>query len=121
MAAPNCISVTKGAVASTTISEGENISGTVVSTIVTVWVSIETLPESSTAVQVTIVLPNGNVIGMSLLIDTALVESKLLACPTSIWFRVGLTASEKISFGTKIDGAVVSTTVIVWSYVAVLS
>ena len=36
MAAPNCISVTKGAVASTTISEGENISGTVVSTIVTV-------------------------------------------------------------------------------------
>ena len=36
MAVPNCIPVTDGAVASTTISDGENISGTVVSTIVTI-------------------------------------------------------------------------------------
>ena len=44
--------------------------GAVVSTTVTVWVAVEELPDESVAVHVTVVLPNENESGLSLVIDS---------------------------------------------------
>ena len=56
-------------VASTIIFSGCNMLGAVVSTTVTNCVSETEFPEVSVAVQVTIVSPNGNDSGASLVID----------------------------------------------------
>ena len=48
------------------MSAGAVIVGAWVSTTVTNWVSVAVLPEPSVTVQVTVVLPNGNVAGASL-------------------------------------------------------
>ena len=57
-------------VASTVTSDGAIISGMVVSTIVTIWVPVEILPDVSTAVHVTVVLPNENESGLSLVTES---------------------------------------------------
>ncbi len=57
-------------VASTVTSDGAIISGMVVSTIVTIWVLVEIFPDVSSAVHVTVVLPNENESGLSLVTDS---------------------------------------------------
>ena len=57
-------------VASTVTSDGATISGMVVSTIVTSWVPVEIFPDVSTAVHVTVVSPNENESGLSLVTDS---------------------------------------------------
>ena len=56
-------------VASIWTSDGEIISGAVVSMTVIFWVVEAELPEESVAVQVTIVSPSGNTVGASLVMD----------------------------------------------------
>ena len=84
VASPSSTSVSERPVASTIISEGREISGPLVSTIVTTWVSVETLPDVSTTVHVTVVLPNGNESGISLVTDSIPTWSVVSACPSSM-------------------------------------
>ena len=70
VASPISTTVFEIPVASTITSEGAIISGIVVSIIVTSWVLVEILPDVSTAVHVTVVLPNENESGLSLVTDS---------------------------------------------------
>ena len=115
VASPNSISLLYKSVASAIILEGAETSGAVVSIIVTTWVACEILPEVSVTVQITVVLPNWNIIGLSLDIDSIPTESDTINSPNWMKFRVGLTASPTMSCGVIIVGTVVSTTVIVCS------
>ena len=65
------------------MSAGAEISGSVVSTIVTTWVTWEILPDMSVTVHVTVVLPSGNVIGSSLVIDSIPTLSETTSSPSS--------------------------------------
>ena len=71
------------------------------------------MPEISVTVHVTVVLPNGNAFGLSLVIDLTPTLSDVISSPSLIWFIIGSIASAVISSGIIIVGAVVSSTVIV--------
>ena len=62
------------------------ITGLVVSTTVTFCVAEPTLPDKSTAVQVTVVSPNGNVCGASFVMDEISELSVTVGSPNSITF-----------------------------------
>ena len=67
----------------------------------------------SVTVHVTVVLPSGNMIGLSLVIDSMPTLSEATSSPSSILFMIGSVASDIISCGEIIVGEVMSTTVIV--------
>ena len=71
-------------VASITIESGAVMLGDMVSTIVTVWVALAEFPDTSVAVQVTVVLPSGNLIGLSLVIDSTPTLSEATSSPSLI-------------------------------------
>ena len=71
-------------VASITIESGTVMLGDMVSTIVTVWVALAEFPDVSVAVHVTVVLPSGNVIGLSLVVDSIPTLSEATSSPSPI-------------------------------------
>ena len=111
---PNSVTLLSIDVASTFTSRGAMIVGKVVS-ITSICCSLtDWLPTISTTVQVTIVVPNSNKIGASLVMDMILVLSSALIKGTSIKLSFLVIASKVIESKFSITGEVVSTTVMIW-------
>ena len=100
-------------VASTWISVGTVIIGTVVSITDTVWVVDAELPEVSVAVHVMIVSPSGNTCGASLVIEAISTRSDTRKPDNSTIFSLKLLASTLRSEGPAISGELVSITEII--------
>ena len=66
---------------SISISDGDWIDGTVVSSTITYWMSVALLPDVSVAVHVTMVSPSGNASGASLVIEATSTWSDASAKP----------------------------------------
>jgi len=106
----------------TAISCGQVITGGVVSTTVIVWTQVETLPHSSVAVQVRVmvsVLPQPGSDVSLCVIATVPQVSVAVAWPVALG-EVSAGHSRVTSGGQVIIGGVVSTTVMVWTQVEVL-
>jgi len=89
--------------------------GGVVSTTVTFWVAWAEFPESSVAVQVTVVTPSGNRAGASLVtVASASQMSLTVGVPRSAAVPSALACSTSMFAGAVIVGGVVSTTVTFW-------
>ncbi len=85
------------------------MAGAVVSSTVTTWVAVPILPAASLAVHVTVVGPNGNVIGASLASHTTPTASVAVAVPMATGVCVPV-ASAVTFAGATTTGRVVSTT-----------
>ena len=72
--------------------------------IVTIWIAVDWFPLASVAEYVTIVWPNGNVVGTSLVIDA--IPKMSIVVPSKIVVRSPV-ASAITSGGVKITGGVV--------------
>ena len=121
LAWPMLTAVPSRLVCSALASSGTVRSGGVVSTTVTVVVPVAWLPESSVAVQVTVVLPRGNVAGASFVISTSASQmSVALAWPMLTAVPSRLVCSAVASSGTVRTGTVVSAIVTVCVSVAEL-
>src|SRR5574338_1190517 len=92
-------------VASWVISAGAVIAGAVVSTTVIFCVAFAELPEESIAIQVTMVSPNGNDSGASLVIVTWPTVSVAVGCVSGTALSEDEVASKVMSDGAVIDGA----------------
>ena len=106
------------AVASISISFGINKIGFDVSTMETTCLLVDMLPDSSVAVQVTIVSPNGITSGASLVMLTCC-KSEICGITNGILLPVVITPSRETSV-RKISGGTVSTTIILCNEVAIL-
>ena len=95
------------------MSAGAIIVGGVVSTTATICVAVAKFPVASVAVHVTMVSPTGNTEGASFVTEETPTRSATTGWPMKIIFSTGSTASKRMSLGGIIDGAAVSTTVIV--------
>ena len=98
-------------VASSVMSDGAVMDGMVVSTMVTFWVAVAELPDSSVAVHVTVVSPSGNFSGASLVTFTWLTESFAIGAVNDTVLSAADVASDVMFSGAVNVGDVVSTMV----------
>ena len=99
-------------VASIWISSGTTKIGFIVSTTLTICVLVDSLPDWSVTFQVTIVSPNGNISGASLVIFTSCI-SLIFGVDSKISLPPGTVAS-KVTSLRRIFGGVESITVTLW-------
>src|SRR2546427_641995 len=111
VALPSSSVLSVSEVASALMSFVSVIIGAVVSTTSTILVAFALLPASSVAVQVIAVFPIGNMDGASLITDITLTASVAFAFSIFTTLSLRFVASIVMSFGTKIEGGVVSLTI----------
>src|SRR6185437_791770 len=95
-------------VASKVIPAGTVSCGGVIFRTSTIWVAFALLPDSSVAIHVTVVFPNGNILGALFSSETTLTLSETVAFPIGTVLSVRDVAVCLTSEGAVIFGAVVS-------------
>ena len=105
-------------VASNTISSTNAIRGEIVSINWIDWLSVDTLPTTSVAVQVTMVSPSGKTSGASFVMEITPTSSIISGISKETRLRSGDFASNEMFFKGEIFGDVVSWMVTVWEAIA---
>ena len=87
------------------------IVGSMLSTTVTVWVAVAVLPEPSVTVQVTVVSPNGKLVGASLVVVSTLQLSAVVGNPksTPVASQLAVLTLTVTASGAVIVGSMLST------------